>query len=386
MRPVPHRLTSSPLQGFVDLALVATFSRLAAVLGLAKPARGAGAPPRAPPSAETLAALAEALKASTTIVVSDDGARVRRAAPLPPPAELAAAADARSVYAAPFAFDATIDALTTLFSAIAPVASVRLRRHVASKDFKGSAFVEFETAAGAEAALAAAASNNLLHEGAPLRLERKPEFVARKVGERKAKAVAAAAAAAAAPATPAPAAPAPTPPAAPAAPGCLLSFTVDGGDADAALEYGEVKEAFGARAAGLAYVELTPGARGGVLRFRTPADADSALERAGQGGEGVTVGGGRAVAARLAAADEAEFYARADAAKAAADAREQADGGGGRGRGRGRGGGRGFRGGGRGGGRGGRGGGRGRGGDRGRGAKRSFDGGRGGDAKRGRRD
>lgn len=54
------------------------------------------------------------------------------------------AVDARSLYAAPFPYNATLDSITGFFnSAAAPVNCVRMRRHVVSKDFRGSVFVEF---------------------------------------------------------------------------------------------------------------------------------------------------------------------------------------------------------------------------------------------------
>ena len=43
----------------------------------------------------------------------------------------------------PFPYNATLDTITAFFHAVAPVNSVRLRRHIASKDFRGSVFVEF---------------------------------------------------------------------------------------------------------------------------------------------------------------------------------------------------------------------------------------------------
>jgi hypothetical protein len=47
--------------------------------------------------------------------------------------------------AAPFAHDVTLDKLTDFFSSVAPVNCVRMRRHLASKDFRGSIFIEFDS-------------------------------------------------------------------------------------------------------------------------------------------------------------------------------------------------------------------------------------------------
>ncbi len=87
--------------------------------------------------------MAEVLRGSDALVVSADGRRVRRAVPLDPPEELARAIDARSLYAAPFPYTATLDDLTAFFGGAGPVNCVRQRRHLGSKDFKGNCFIEF---------------------------------------------------------------------------------------------------------------------------------------------------------------------------------------------------------------------------------------------------
>lgn len=55
------------------------------------------------------------------------------------------AIDKRSLYAVPFPHDATLDAMTAAFATVAPVQSLRMRRHLQTKDFRGSVFVEFES-------------------------------------------------------------------------------------------------------------------------------------------------------------------------------------------------------------------------------------------------
>lgn len=50
---------------------------------------------------------------------------------------------------------------------------VRLRRHAASKDFKGSCFVEMGDAATMTALVAKSAAGEIVHDGAPLKLEPK---------------------------------------------------------------------------------------------------------------------------------------------------------------------------------------------------------------------
>ena len=52
-----------------------------------------------------------------------------------------------------------------------------------SRDFRGSVFVEFKSPEDMETALAAA----MEYEGAPLRLEKKQDYLIRKIMDRKAK-------------------------------------------------------------------------------------------------------------------------------------------------------------------------------------------------------
>lgn len=70
--------------------------------------------------------------------------------PLPDADTVNKSIDERSLYAAPFPFDATLDAVQDMFAKNGPVNCVRFRRHLASKDFKGSVFVEFTSKEAAE--------------------------------------------------------------------------------------------------------------------------------------------------------------------------------------------------------------------------------------------
>jgi hypothetical protein len=56
---------------------------------------------------------------------------------------------------------------------VAAVEQVRLRRHAASKDFKGSCFVEMGDVATMTALVAKSAAGEIVHDGAPLKLEPK---------------------------------------------------------------------------------------------------------------------------------------------------------------------------------------------------------------------
>ena len=58
--------------------------------------------------------------------------------------------DQRSLYASPFPFKTSLDDITEFFQDRAPVNCVRMRRHMESKDFRGSVFVEFGDEAAAQ--------------------------------------------------------------------------------------------------------------------------------------------------------------------------------------------------------------------------------------------
>lgn len=87
--------------------------------------------------------VAEALQGSDSITVSEDGRSVRRTKPIESPEEVSKEVDARSLFASPFPYDTTLDAVTAFFNTVAPVNCVRMRRHLNSSDFRGSVFVEF---------------------------------------------------------------------------------------------------------------------------------------------------------------------------------------------------------------------------------------------------
>ncbi len=87
--------------------------------------------------------VAEALEGSESLTLSEDKARVRRTVALTSAEQAMMQIDQRSLYASPFPFNTTLDAITAFFSERAPVNCVRMRRHAESKDFRGSIFVEF---------------------------------------------------------------------------------------------------------------------------------------------------------------------------------------------------------------------------------------------------
>ena len=63
--------------------------------------------------------------------------------------------------AAPFPFDATLDGIQGFFASVAPVNCVRMRRHLTSKDFRGSVFVEFGSEDHAREARALSSPNRI---------------------------------------------------------------------------------------------------------------------------------------------------------------------------------------------------------------------------------
>eukprot|EP00891_Asterochloris_glomerata_P007077 jgi/Astpho2/7077/Aster-01913 len=112
--------------------------------------------------------VAQALEECPSLVVDQEALR-----PMPSPEEAAKALNERSIYASPFPFDATLEALTKFFSDQGDVYSVRLRRHLTSKDFKGSIFVEFASPELAEEVV----KKELIYDGATLTLKPKIAYM-----------------------------------------------------------------------------------------------------------------------------------------------------------------------------------------------------------------
>lgn len=121
-----------------------------------------------------------ALDASTQLTVSCDKKRVRRNSELRPRAEVDAEVEQRSLYVSPFPMDVTIDELRAFFSQHVEVLSIRLRRHAVSKDFKGSIFVELESATSCATLLRN--SKALDYQGAELIVMTKTRYLEKKKG------------------------------------------------------------------------------------------------------------------------------------------------------------------------------------------------------------
>eukprot|EP00873_Tetraselmis_striata_P024318 jgi/Tetstr1/444582/TSEL_032433.t1 len=258
---------------WVDLKTVAAFSRMRSLLKIS-----AASPSDV--SDDTLADLAGALKASSTaLTVSEDGTKVKRNTLLADAKEAIQAADARSLYVGPFPYTATLEQITEFFEQHGPVNCVRLRRHMESKDFRGSAFVEFDS----EETAAKVGALELVYDGAPLRMTPKTEFVEQKIAEREARTNSAhhkgeedvaeekegdggfeA--------------------------GLVVFFKWKEGEDTAAVSREMITEGLGGADAGIAFIDYGRGAPEGHLRFKTPELAQKALEGVGEDKEKLLAG------------------------------------------------------------------------------------------------
>lgn len=388
---------SESSDGFVPLALLCTFKRMRKHLGLPDTAK------QDTVNEEVLTELAAALEQSDTIAVKGDKKAIKRKTPLDYPTAILQQIDVPSLYAAPFPHDATLDAMIAVFEGVAPVVALRMRRHIVTKDFRGSVFVEF----GSEEVAQKVMAQRLEFAGAVLQMQPKAQYLSRKKDAAAAKTAAAAEqakadgeaqtagaskTATAAPdtagqqATTATSSAIKTDTAGNAvagsdregggaaeaatggntynlAKGCCVSLTMDA--PVPGINFHAIKQALGGRDSGVRFLKFSSGDKEGFARFRSPEDAAAALANAGGN---LSVESATVKLELMTGDAEAALLNTAVEQMKAKDGREAAVGGSGRG-GRGRGGygrgggGRGRGGRGRDGGRGGRGGG-----------KRKFDG------------
>jgi lupus La protein len=163
--------------GLVSLALICSFARMKSHLGL-----DAAVKPETVPE-ETVLAVAEVLRRSQMLRISEDGKMVGRASELLKADEIIKQVDSRTVAASPLPYNVKLEDVQSFFAQYAKVNSVRLPRHISNKKhFCGTALVEFSEEDEAKIVL----ENNLFFAGANLEIKLKKEFDAETESKKEA--------------------------------------------------------------------------------------------------------------------------------------------------------------------------------------------------------